>query len=174
MRAVQKTCDVVIQVLLVIATVVLAAMMFLMTADVILRYIFGSPLSGSYELLQFMMSVVIPFGIAYCAHEKAHISVDVLFVFLPGRTQRILDCVNALIVLVLFLIIAWQSVLYVKEIHTFGLTSGILYIPSYPFVGATALGFLALCFVLVLDFIGELAKIMEPGGSLQHPERVEK
>src|SRR3989304_4130225 len=94
MRAFKKTCDVVIQVLLVIAVIILAAMMFLMTADVILRYIFGSPLPGAYELLQFMMSIVIPFGIAYCAHEKGHITVDVLFVFLPAKGQRILDCVN--------------------------------------------------------------------------------
>lgn len=174
MQAFQKACKVVIHALLIIAAIVLAAMMFLMTADVILRYVFGSPLPGAYELLQFMMSIVIPFGIAFCAHERAHISVDIFFDLLPGRTQRILDVVNALVVLLLFLLIAWQSVLYVREIYIFGLTSGILYIPAYPFVGATALGFSALCLVLVLDFISALTRLMGPDGSLQHSERVEK
>lgn len=174
MQAFQKTCDVVIHALLTAAASVLAAMMFLMMADVVLRYFFGSPLSGAYEILQFMMSIVIPFGIAYCAHEKGHISVDILFALFPGRTQRILDCLTSFLVLLLFLVIAWQSVLYVKEIYEFGLTSGILYIPAYPFVGATALGFSALCLVLLLDFISALTKITGPDGRSQHPERVEK
>jgi TRAP-type C4-dicarboxylate transport system permease small subunit len=174
MQSLQKVCDAVTHLLLAIGASVLSAMMFLTTADVILRYFFESPLPGTYEILQYMMSIVIPFGIAYCAHEDAHVSVDILFASLPRRIQSFLQCVNSLIVLLLFLLIAWQSISYVQETYESGLTSGILYIPSYPFVGAMALGFSTLCLVLLLDFIRALSKSMGLGDSPKNLETVEK
>jgi TRAP-type C4-dicarboxylate transport system permease small subunit len=174
MHSLQKICDAVTYLLLVIGASVLSAMMFLTTGDVILRYFFESPLPGAYEIIQYMMSIVVPFGIAYCAHEGAHVSVDILFAFLPGRVQSFLECINSLIVLLLFLLVAWQSISYVQKTYDSGLTSGILYIPSYPFVGAMALGFSSLCLVLLLDFIRALSKIMGLGDSPQDLETVRK
>jgi len=135
---------------------ILSAMMFLTMADVLLRYVFGSPVSGAFEMIEYMMAVVVPFGIAYCAHEKSHVSVDVVFDLLPGGIQVILNCANSLIVLVLFVLFAWQNLIFVKETYQSGITSGVLYIPAYPFVATTALGFAALCLVLLADFLGVL------------------
>jgi TRAP-type C4-dicarboxylate transport system permease small subunit len=103
-----------------------------------------------------MMAIVIPFGIVYCAHEKGHVSVDVLFDLLPKRIQGVFSCITSLIVIVLFILIAWQNVLFVHETYESGLTSAVLYIPSYPFVGTIALGFVALCLVLLADFLNIL------------------
>ena len=69
----------VIIVLLVIGTTVLAVMMFFIMTDVLLRYIFNSPILGSYEIVEYMMALLIPFGVVYCAHTKGHVAVDILF-----------------------------------------------------------------------------------------------
>jgi TRAP-type C4-dicarboxylate transport system permease small subunit len=151
-----KVTGLVARILLLIGASILSVMMFLTMADVVLRYVFGSPVSGAYEMTQYMMAIVIPFGIVYCAHEKGHVSVDVLFDLLPKRIQGVFSCITSLIVIVLFILIAWQNVLFVHETYESGLTSAVLYIPSYPFVGTIALGFVVLCLVLLADFLNIL------------------
>ena len=157
MDSLNRICKVATRVFLAIGATILSAMMFLTMADVTLRYFFGSPLPGTYEVTQYMMAIVIPFGIVYCAQEKGHVSVDVVFALLPERAKGFLDCIDSLIVLALFLVIAWQSVLFVGETYESGLTSGVLYIPAYPFVGTIALGFVALSLVLLADFLSVLS-----------------
>lgn len=144
------------RVLLIIGAIILSAMMFLTMTDVVLRYAFRSPVSGAYEIMQFMMAIVIPFGIVFCAHEKSHVSVEVVFDLLPLKIQRFLHCIVSLVVLVLFLLVAWQSILFVNETYETGYTSAVLYIPAFPFVGTIALGFVALSLVLLADFINAL------------------
>jgi TRAP-type C4-dicarboxylate transport system permease small subunit len=151
-----RLCGLVSRILLIIGASFLSAMMFLVMADVLLRYVFSKPISGAYEIVQYMMAIVIPFGIVYCAHEKGHVSVDVLFDLLPKKTQDILNCIIYLIVLVLFILIAWQNILFVSENYESGYTSPIIYVPAYPFVGTIALGFTALCLVLLADFLNAL------------------
>ena len=57
-----------------IGALVLAAMMFLGAADVILRYFFNSPISGAYELVEYMMAIIVPFGLCVCAPSRlAHL-----------------------------------------------------------------------------------------------------
>ena len=156
MDSLNKVTGLVARILLLMGASILSVMMFLTMADVVLRYVFGSPVSGAYEMTQYMMAIVIPFGIVYCAHEKGHVSVDVLFDLLPKRIQGVFSCITSLIVIVLFILIAWQNVLFVHETYESGLTSAVLYIPSYPFVGTIALGFVALCLVLLADFFNIL------------------
>jgi TRAP-type C4-dicarboxylate transport system permease small subunit len=86
--------------------------------------------------------------------------VDILFDQLPARFQAILKCLTTLVVLILFSLIAWQNVLYVRETYDQKLTSAILYIPLFPFVAAVALGFLALCLVLLVDFLNALIGVV--------------
>lgn len=143
----------VIIVLLAIGTTVLAVMMFFIMTDVLLRYIFKSPILGSYEIVEYMMALLIPFGVVYCAHKKGHVAVDILFDRFPKRFQGILNVITSLAVLVFFVLIAWQNILFIEESYAQKITSGVLYIPAYPFVTALAVGFVALCLVLLMDFL---------------------
>ena len=53
--------------LLAVGASMLTAMMFLTVTDVILRYIFNRPLAGAFEMAEYMMAVLVSFGIVYCA-----------------------------------------------------------------------------------------------------------
>lgn len=156
-----KLCRLVAHSLLTFGASVLAAMMFLTMTDVVLRYIFKSPLTGSYEIIEYMMAILVPFGIVYCAHEHGHVSVDILFDLLSKRTQIIMNCITSLIILCLFLLVAWQNIILIQETHASRLTSSVLYVPTYPFVGAIALGFSALCLVLIIDFLNYLLEAVK-------------
>lgn len=161
MDALNKICGLVARILLIIGSSVLSVMMFLTMTDVVLRYVFGRPVSGAFEMVQYMMAIVIPFGIVFCAYEKSHVSVEVVFDLLPVRIQKILHCAASFIVLVLFLLTAWQNLLLLNETYETGYTSAVLYIPAYPFVGTIALGFVALSLVLVVDFLKALLEAVK-------------
>jgi TRAP-type C4-dicarboxylate transport system permease small subunit len=137
---------------------ILAMMMFLMATDVVLRYIFNSPLPGAYELIEYMMAILVPFGIVYCAHQKSHVSVDLVIGRFTKRTQAILGSITSLLSLSLFLLVAWQSLRYITENFESNLTSAVLLIPMYPFIAVVAVGFSVLCLVLLIDFLNFLSE----------------
>ena len=161
MSVLSKLYVVIIGVLTGIAASVLSAMMFLIMTDVVLRYIFNSPITGSYEIIQYLMTILISFAIVYCAYKGSHVSVDIVFDLLPLKPQSIVRGVGSFIVLVLFSLIAWENIQYIKEIHDQKLTSSILYIPSYPFVAAVAVGFVGISLVVFIDFINALRGVLK-------------
>jgi TRAP-type transport system small permease protein len=138
----------------------LAAMMFLTFIDVLLRYIFNSPIPGKEELVAFLMAIVIPFSIVFCAQQISHIRVDFIIEGFPKTVQKFLQLLNNLLMLVLFIPITWQSFIFVWDEFESKLTSPVLYIPVYPFVAIVALAFLVLTFILIERFISSLLEIV--------------
>ena len=143
-----------------IALWVLAGMMFLTFVDVLLRYIFNSPLLGAPELIEFMMAIVVTFSVVYCAYKKSHIAVDLIIVNFPDKTRKWLACITSFITLILFILIAWQAFYYIADEYSSRLTSPVLYIPVYPFIAAVAVGFVVICFVLLAEFLENLSEVV--------------
>ena len=115
-----------------VAAGVLALMMFLAAADVLLRYIFNRPISGTMELTSYMMAVVVGFGLSYCASVKGLISVEVLTSHFSPRVQAILNCITYFLSFCFFSLVTWQSILYIKLMFDSGLVSAVLLIPTFP------------------------------------------
>jgi TRAP-type C4-dicarboxylate transport system permease small subunit len=151
----------IINVLLVIGASMLAGMMFLTALDVALRYIFNRPITGAYEVIEFLMAIVVPFGIAYCGHQGGHVVVDLLFVRFPKRVQAIIGGMTGFLTLGLFLLITWQNFIYIQEQYGSKLTSAVLLIPVYPFIGVVAIASAVFCLVLLIDFLKFLAEVVE-------------
>ena len=141
------------------ALAVLAIMMFLTVVDVIGRYFFNRPVTGSYELIQFMMAVLVSFGFSYTAIEKGHVGVDLLTVKLSSKTRAIISSVTNLISLALFALITWQGLLQARTLWVSGATSASLLIPVFPFVYLFVFGTLMFCLVLVKDFVESVMEV---------------
>lgn len=143
-----------------VALWILAIMMFLTFVDVLLRYIFNSPVPGATELIEFMMGIVVTFCIAYTAHEKAHINVDLLLMNFKERTRKIIGVVTNFLTLGLFVLICWQTYILIIEDYRSKIISAVLYIPVYPFIAAVTVGFVILCLVLLAEFLGLLGEVV--------------
>jgi len=137
---------------------ILTAMMFLTAVDVCMRYLFNSPLTGSFELVEFMMVLLIPFSIVYCASENSHVQVDIIVERFPKGIRSFFMFTANLLSLILFLLITWQTVIYVIEEYDSKLTSAVLYIPVFPFIGALALAFAILSSLLIAELMNFLAR----------------
>ena len=139
----------------------LAIIMFLTFVDVVLRYVFNRPIVGSYELISYMMAILVAFGLAYCAVKKGHVTVDLLITHLPLPAKGIFESIIYFLSLVFFSLVTWQSALYVKETFNLKLISAVLRIPAYPFVAIVVLGSAVFCLVLLVDFLNSLSKMVK-------------
>jgi TRAP-type C4-dicarboxylate transport system permease small subunit len=138
------------QLLIGIGASMLALMMFLTAVDVCMRYVFKRPIAGAFELVGYMMAILVPFSIAYCAQEKGHVAVDLIMERFPKKIQVYVNILTTFVALIFVVTIAWQNVLYFFEIKASGLTSAVLLIPAYPFIMPTAVAFAVFGLVLVV------------------------
>jgi TRAP-type C4-dicarboxylate transport system permease small subunit len=136
-----------------VGMVCLAAMMFLIAADVFLRYLFNKPIQGSYELIQYMLAIAIAVGLAYCGLEKGHVTIEALTSRLSRRTKAIVNSIMGLLGLIIASLITWQTCIYVITLQKSQVVSMVLLIPIYPFVAIVAFGIAIYSVVLILHFL---------------------
>jgi TRAP-type C4-dicarboxylate transport system permease small subunit len=143
----------------VLSGIALALMMFLTAADVGLRYIFNSPISGGLELVEYLMAVIVPFALTVTAFDRAHIGVDLIMERFSRKIRAYVGCVTNLMTFVLYALITWQSFLSIGEQYDSGMTSSVLLIPVYPFVASLTAAFALLSLITLLHFLETLTEV---------------
>ena len=146
-----------------IGVTILMLMMFLITVDVFLRYIFNSPIEGVYETVEFMMAVVFCYGIAYTQRHKGHVAVSLVVDKLSERGQAIMSSLVTLVSLVILALMTWYSFLKAGEAMRAGETSigGIGdfgQIVVYPFMYITSAACVAFCLELLVDLFVSISR----------------
>jgi len=136
---------------------VIALMMMLTVADIIGRRFLSKPVSGTYELSEFLLVIVVFFSIAHCEFLKGHITVDLAVSRLQPKTQDIVNSIMYLFFLVMFCLLTWQLYLHGMKVWRNGLESGILGVPVSPFVFVAALGCCLLSLVVLTHLLLFLA-----------------
>ncbi len=153
-----------------IGVTALTFMMLLTAVDVCLRYLFDSPVTGSYELNEFMMAVVVAFGLAYTAVHKGHINVDLLLTRIGPRSQAVINTITDLLGVGFFALMTWRCFIYAGKMRLDGYTSQSLGIPIYPFVYVVALGCAILVLVLLISLREHVQEMIRgesfPGATL--------
>jgi TRAP-type C4-dicarboxylate transport system permease small subunit len=119
--------------------------------DVVLRYFFNAPFRGSLEFTQFMMSLIVFLGLAYCGWAGGHVAVDILERPLSGQRFRLLTILLATVSAALFAAIAWFSV--EEAIATQRRLSNMMRWPYWPFLLVTAFGSAAYAVTLLVQGI---------------------
>jgi TRAP-type C4-dicarboxylate transport system permease small subunit len=146
------------KVLLIVGAASLAAMMLLTASDVALRYFFNKPISGAFDLTEYMMAIVFAFGLPYCTIQRSHIKVDILMDRLPEKARTAITIIITPLSLCLFSLIAWQSIVYTQIQFNSNISSSVLHIPRYPFIGLLFLGYAGFVIVLLGEFLNFIAK----------------
>jgi TRAP-type C4-dicarboxylate transport system permease small subunit len=137
----------------------LAVMMFLTAGDVLLRYILNSPILGSYEISEYLMSFMIAFGIAYCATLGGHVSIEILVSRFSAKTQAIVGAITSFLVVVFVFLVVFYTFQYTVDMVDAKLVSAALKIPVFPFVGLVGFGLAIYWLTTVVDFLKFLMKV---------------
>ena len=135
-----------------IGTSVIALMMLITIADIVGRRVFNQPLSGTYELSQFMLVIVVFFSIVHCEFQRGHIAIDLVTCRFRKRTQDILASIMYVFFLVTFCLLTWQLVSQAIDVWQINRMSAELRIPIFPFVLIAAFG-CALLSLVVLAYL---------------------
>jgi TRAP-type transport system small permease protein len=147
-----------------VGAIALAIMMFLTVFDVLGRAIGGinwvhnittffKPISGTTELTEFLMSILVVFGLGYMALHKGHIRVDLVLQYTSKKLTQWIDVYTYFFSAALYIMITWQCWYNVTSKYNSNLTSATLLIPLYPFIFITMIGAGICALILIRDFL---------------------
>lgn len=93
-----------------LAALALALMVVHVTIDVVMRYLFSAPLTGTIEIVSaYYMVAVIAFPLAIVHYRDQHIRVELFTAGMSLRRQRQMDTAVEVLLLVMFATIAVLS-----------------------------------------------------------------
>lgn len=136
---------------------VLMALMAYTVLDVVLRYVFNRPFSGSLEITEFSMAVIVFLGIGYCGWLGGHVAVDIFERPLEDPRLRFVPVVLLIGSAALFALIAYLTAM--ESIRNTHRISNMMRWPHWPFQLTVALGSALYAIVLAIQAIQQLRQI---------------
>ena len=129
---------------------VLFGLMLLVIYEINMRYFYGRPFRGGYELTELAMSLIVALGLPYTAIKGGHVSMDILARWLDAPSMRWLTVAIHLFGAVALAIVSWRAFVYAGAGMQYGDMTNMMRVPKYPFqfAVATSVGLFALVLLL--------------------------
>ncbi len=147
----------------VVGAVAVALMMLHITADVVAKFVFNSPLPGTIAIVsQFYMVFATFLPLAMVERSNSHISVEIIVVNFPRRLQDVLAMLATSLGTIIFGLLTWRALIEAGRkyrVGTFSYEDGykILTWPTYYIVPAgTALLTLVLFYKVACYFTAHI------------------
>ena len=146
-----------------ISSGIIFIMMFMITADVVMRYVFNSPIQGTFELSEFGLVWIVFLSIAYIQSHKGHIKIDIATSWMPMKGQMILDIFSYILGIAFFAVVFWQSGkmawnAWVIQDHTMGLVE----FPLWPAKFLVPYGAGLICLQFLSNIVQDISRIFSP------------
>lgn len=141
-----------------LAGLCLVSVMALVVGNILLRALFKSPITGTYELVSLLTAIVVGLALASCAVQNGHIAVGIVVDQLPCRWQSIFDALVNVAAMSFWAVIAWHISKYAYIMDISGVVASTTQIPLSPIIYLVALGVAGLCLVLLVRFVDSLRK----------------
>jgi TRAP-type mannitol/chloroaromatic compound transport system permease small subunit len=84
-------------------------LMFTISYDVVMRYIFNDPTDWQMEMSQFLMLTMVCIGAGYTELHKKNVNVTLLHERWSPRTRAIVDLVTHQVAIVVILVLLWYG-----------------------------------------------------------------
>ena len=138
---------------------VLTVIFLSITAGIISRYVFNSPLSWTEELVCFLMVYLCYISAAITTAEKKHLVADFLIAKAPAAFRKAVSVISRILMIVFFVVVC---ISIIKLLPTLVWKSGVLLIHRkfyyYPV--------LACCIVMIFDVVVDILNDIFPGYDL--------
>jgi TRAP-type C4-dicarboxylate transport system permease small subunit len=120
--------------------VMLPALVVLVTLDVVLRYVFDSPLQWARDVSGLFLLMAISAALPHAWDRSYHIRMEVVYDRFSERRRQLVDVLSAVSGIVFFGMIAVQAARYVPFMMRTGETGEDLLWPLWPYMA-----FMGLC-----------------------------
>lgn len=152
-----------VRVLAIGSGLMLLALMLLTVVAVMVRK-FNFPITGTQDLSEAGLTVVVFFAMAYSGWTGGHIAVDLISGVLKGLALRILDTVVRFFSGAFFIIVAWQSIRQGMDAFEHGDGFNLIALPHYPFFFVVAFGSGLYALVLLVLTLRSARGLADPKG----------
>jgi TRAP-type C4-dicarboxylate transport system permease small subunit len=156
--------DGIIKCLTAVATALLVPMMFLVTADVICRYVLNSPIPAVLETnSNFLMVSVVFFPLGYVHRRKEHVFVVLFTEGFPVRVKLALEIVSILLGFCSFALIGWfglETAVAATRVKEY--IPGVVNVPIWISQWIIPIGAFAFCVELLLDGLEHVGAMFSP------------
>jgi TRAP-type mannitol/chloroaromatic compound transport system permease small subunit len=143
-----------------ISALLLVIIMFLITIDVLSRYLLGRPVKGAYEITEMLFLSVVFLGLSYTQIYKGHVKVEFLVSRFSQQIQLYLDITMLIISFILYILLVWQGIEGFWESFQSGeYRWGLIKLPLWPVKFIIPFGALFLCFSFIDEILKNLSKL---------------
>ena len=145
-----------------LAGVAIFVLMFMGSAQVILRTVFNTPIAGYIDLVQLAMASMAFLGAAYCQRLNAHIRMELFVGSLNGRALwafEIFSTLVALFIIAVLILYGWDH--FVRSYESGDTTIDAEYI-VWPSKLLVPVAFALWFFRLMIQLIGSINMFIDP------------
>jgi TRAP-type C4-dicarboxylate transport system permease small subunit len=103
-----------------LASVALIVLMMVTVVDVFMRYLFNSPVRGSYDIVECMLLIFVFNGMAAGFFGRRNIAIDIIDTFVAARVVAVLIRVADALSIVVLLLIVWAMITPAIQIYQYG------------------------------------------------------
>jgi TRAP-type transport system small permease protein len=114
-----------------LAAVALIVMMSVTVADVFLRYLFNSPVRGSYELVEATLVIFVFHGMSTAFLHRKNITIDLIDSFVGPRLVVILVRVSDVLSIAAVLLFSYAMIVPAMQSYAYGEIKLELHLPIY-------------------------------------------
>jgi len=146
----------------------LLAMASITLVDVTGRYLFGAPLPGGYEVVQYLMALTVFAALPLVTRAEAHLTIDLFTSQIPEKFQPFHRGLILAFSAFALALVAWRMTAQAAVMANSDAVSGSLGMPLAPIAYVMAgLGWCSLLVCLTLLFLVMIGKDTSPENNAQ-------
>lgn len=134
-----------------ISMILLFLLMFLTAIDVVGRFFFNHPITGTFELTGILLAFVIFYSLGMLQIKDQHIEIDFLSNKFPRKIQDILKMLISFALFIFLILFTWQLIELMKRLYASNSVSGDLGFPMYIIVALVSIG----SFLFTLSYLSQ-------------------
>jgi TRAP-type C4-dicarboxylate transport system permease small subunit len=161
MKNFEKFLERVIGLVSVVSYVGFGLIMLITVVDVFMRFVFNSPILGSYEIIERIVFCGVFASFAYAQLQKSHIQISMALLLLPRRLRYVCVTLTGLLSAGIVLIMAYAAVVQAQTAFKAHYVTGVLKIPLYPFYWIEGVTMFAFFVTLLFDAVKSMAAIFD-------------
>jgi TRAP-type C4-dicarboxylate transport system permease small subunit len=128
--------------------------MLFVSAEVLMRYGFSSPIPGHLELSELLMPIIVFLGLSYTQATHGHVGMDLVLDSLPPRGRRHATLATLLASIFICSILAWFSSKNAYQLWLYDdVTMSPPYFKTWPAGAAVGLGYFLISVRLYVQFL---------------------
>lgn len=153
MKKVYKVFEMISKIFAAISFIGVFIGVIFVVVDVVMRYLFKTPIPGDYDITQLWLSVIVFSSLAFVQTEKGHVGVTMAIKALPQKIALAVFGVATLVGAFISGICAYSCYELACRAVARNTISMMAHIPLAPFEYFEAICMVLLCIVMVLDAI---------------------